>query len=213
MTAQKLTTQELTTYIHNHLEREAESTLQSVEIPDELFWNISREQAKELADHFGANVFLRLPASERKFFEWLKVQEPEVWSDLWASDFPDETEHTAPYLVGISLLPEMVMEGRGFPICDLSSQPNYFFSYKNFNAEEIKPLVDAILQRMENKVELSAKEVFVMEIRRAPIDVWRFAYFYHLPVQDVKRVAAELVEDGLLQVASRENISDFWGWE
>jgi hypothetical protein len=208
-----MTTQELTTFILDHLEHEAESTLQVVEIPDEIFWKISREQAKDIADHFGAAVFLRLPASERKFFEWLKVQEESVWNDLWASDFPDEAEQTAPYLVGISLLPEMITEGRGFPICDLSSQPNYFFSYKNFNAEEIKPMIDAIVQRMEDKVDVSPKEIFLMEIRRAPIDVWRFAYFYRLPVQDVKRIAAELVEDGVLQVASRENMSDFWGWE
>lgn len=208
-----MTTQELTAYIYNNLEHDAESTLQVVEIPDEIFWKIDPKQAKEIAEHFGAGVFLRLPASERAFFEWLKMQEESVWNDLWASDFPDETEQTAPYLVGISLLPEMITEGRGFPICDLSTQPNYFFSYKNFNAEEIKPLIDAVQQRIEDKVDVSPKEVFLMEIRRAPIDVWRFAYFYRLPIQEVKRYAAELVEDGVLRTASRENMSDFWAWE
>ena len=213
MAQQILTTQELTSYIHEHLEHKAESTLQVVEIPDEIFWNIQKEQAKELAEHFGTNVFLRLPASERAFFDWLKEQEESVWNDLWASDFPDETEQTEPYLVGIGLLPEMVTEARGFPICDLSTQPNYFFSYKNFNAEEIKPMIDAVVQRMEDGKELSAKEGLLMEIRRAPIDVWRFAHNYHQPIQAMKRVVADLVEDGVLRTADRENMSDFWGWE
>jgi hypothetical protein len=208
-----MTTQELTTYIHDHLEHNAESTLATVEIPDEIFWTITREQAKEVAEHFGGAVFLRLPASERKFFEWLRSEEESVWNDLWASDYPDENEQTPPYLVGISLLPEMVYEARGFPICDLSTQPNYFFSYKNFNAEEIKPMIDAIVQRIEDKVDVAPKEILLMEIRRAPIDAWRFAYFYKMPIAEVKRMVADLVEDGLLRVTTRENMSDFWGWE
>jgi hypothetical protein len=209
----QMTTQEITTYIQDHLEHSAESTLAVIEIPDEIFWTITREQAKEIAEHFSGAVFVRLPASERKFFEWLRNEEESVWNDLWESDFPDEHERTPPYLVSIGILPEMVYEGRGFPICDLSTQPNYFFSYRNFHAEEIKPMIDAIVQRIENKVDVSPKEIFLMEMRRAPIDAWRFAYFYRMPVSDVKRIAAELIEDGVLQAASRENVSDFWGWE
>lgn len=185
----------------------------AVMIPDEFFWKISKEQAQELAAAFGTTVFLRLPESERKFFEWLRRTEPEVWQDLWGMDIPDG-ESEEPYLVGMGLLPEMLHEARGFPICDLTTQANFFFSIKNFHAEEIKPVIDAILQRMEDKVDVSPKELFLMEIRRAPIDVWRFAYFYRLPVADVKRLAAELVEDGLLRYASsREEMSDFLEWE
>lgn len=185
----------------------------AVMIPDEFFWKISKEQAQELAAAFGTTVFLRLPESERKFFEWLRRTEPEVWQDLWGMDIPDG-ESEEPYLVGMGLLPEMLHEARGFPICDLTTQANFFFSFKNFHAEEIKPVIDAILQRMEDKVDVSPKELFLMEIRRAPIDVWRFAYFYRLPVADVKRLAAELVEDGLLRYASsREEMSDFLEWE
>lgn len=208
-----MTSQELLLYVQSRMETIPGMAHSAVMIPDEFFWKISKEQAQELAAAFGTTVFLRLPESERKFFEWLRRTEPEVWQDLWGMDIPDG-ESEEPYLVGMGLLPEMLHEARGFPICDLTTQANFFFSIKNFHAEEIKPVIDAILQRMEDKVDVSPKELFLMEIRRAPIDVWRFAYFYRLPVADVKRLAAELVEDGLLRYASsREEMSDFLEWE
>lgn len=208
-----MTSQELLQFFQTRMETVPGMAHSVVTIPDDLFWKISREQAQELASAFGTTVFLRLPESERKFFEWLRRTEPEVWQDLWGMDIP-EGESAEPYLVGVGLLPEMVHEARGFPICDLTTQANFFFSIKNFHAEEIKPVIDAILQRMEDRVDVSPKELFLMEIRRAPIDVWRFAYFYRLPVADVKHLAAELVEDGLLRYASeREDMSDFLEWE
>jgi hypothetical protein len=214
-----MTTQELIAYVRDHAQEQATMSQSIVEIPDEIFWTIGREQAKELAATFGTTVFLRLPLSERKFFTWLREAEPLVWEDLWAMDFPEDFALSAPasdedrYLVGIGLLEEMVYEARGFPICDLTTQPNFFFSIKNFNAEEIKPLVDAVLQRMEDKIEMSVKEILLMEIRRAPIDVWRFAYFYRVPVEQVKAAALDLVEDGLMRYAgTREEMSDFLEW-
>ncbi|MCU0427603.1 MAG: hypothetical protein MUF71_18480 [Candidatus Kapabacteria bacterium] len=208
-----MTSEELLLYIQPRIESVPGMAHGVVTIPDQIFWNITPEQAEELASAFGTTVFLRLPESEKKFFEWLRSTEPSVWQDLWGMDIP-EGESDEPYLVGMGLLPEMVREQRGFPICDLTTEANFFFSIKNFNAEEIKPLIDAILQRMEDKIDVSAKEILLMEIRRAPIDVWRFAYFYRVPVADVKRMVAELVDDGLLRyAASREEMSDFLSWE
>jgi hypothetical protein len=44
--------------------------------------------------------------------------------------------------------------------------------------------------------------------------VWRFAYFYRVPVEDVKLIVAELVEDGVLRYAAdREDMSEFLQWE
>lgn len=208
-----MTTQELIGYVHSLIEQPAGMAHAVVTIPDDIFWSISREQAEALTEAFGTTVFLRLPESEKKFFDWLRSTEPAVWQDLWGMDIPDG-ESDEPYLVGMGLLPEMLHEARGFPICDLTTQPNFFFSIKNFNAEEIKPMIDAIVQRIENKVDVSAKEILLMEIRRAPIDVWRFAYFYRVPVEDVKLIVAELVEDGILRyAANREDMSEFLQWE
>jgi hypothetical protein len=210
-----MTIQELTSYIYDNAVEQNSAPYSVVEIPDEIFWTIEREQAKELAETFGTSIFLRLPPSEREFFEWLRRTEPLVWEDVWAMDIPDTVPGTEadPYIVGIGLLAEMVYEARGFPICDLTTQPNFFFSIKNFNAEEIKPLVDAVVQRMEDNVEMSVKEILLMEIRRAPIDVWRFAHVYRVPVEQVKAAALDLVEDGLMRYAgTREEMSDFLEW-
>ncbi len=212
-TKQTMTTPELLEYIHRRMEQPPTMVHAIVSIPDEIFWKITPEQAKALAEAFGTTVFLRLPESEIKFFEWLRRTEPAVWEDLWGMDIPDG-ESDEPYLVGMGLLPEMVQEARGFPICDLTTQSNFYFSIKNFNAEEIKPMIDAIMYRMENKVDVSPKELFLMEVRRAGIDVWRFSYFYRIPVADVKHIVAELVEDGVLRYASsREDMSEFLEWE
>jgi hypothetical protein len=210
-----MTTQELTRYIRDNAAEQPSMPYSVVEIPDEIFWTIGREQAKELAETFGMSIFLRLPPSERAFFEWLRRAEPLVWEDVWAMDIPDSVPgaENDRYIVGIGLLEEMITEARGFPICDLTTQPNFFFSIKNFNAEEIKPLVDAVMQRMENNVEMSVKEILVMEIRRAPIDVWRFAHLYNVPVEQVKAAALDLVDDGLMRRAeTREEMSDFLEW-
>ncbi len=208
-----MTTQELIGYVHSRIEQPLAMAHAVVAIPNDIFWSISREQAEALTEAFGTTVFLRLPESEKKFFDWLRSTEPAVWQDLWGMDIPDG-ESDEPYLVGMGLLPEILHEARGFPICDLTTQSNFFFSIKNFNAEEIKPMIDAIVHRMGNKVDVSAKELLLMEIRRAPIDVWRFAYFYRVPVQDVKLIVAELVEDGVLRYAAdREDMSEFLQWE
>ncbi|MCS6807292.1 MAG: hypothetical protein RML40_00525 [Bacteroidota bacterium] len=207
-----MTVQELCEYIQQRIEILPGTSRSVVSIPDEVFWRITRTQAQEIVAHFGASVFLRLPESECHFFEWLKHVDYDVWSDLWDTDIP-EGESNEPYLVSLGLLPEMVHESRGFPICDLITQTNFFFSIKSFNAEEIKPVIDAILQRIEDKHELSMKEILLMEIRRAPIDIWRFAYFYRLPVAEVKQMIIEFVDDGLLRHASsREDISDVLDW-
>ncbi len=208
-----MTTEELIHFVHSQMVQPHTMAHAIVTIPDEIFWTITREQATALTEAFGTTVFLRLPESEQKFFEWLRRTEPAVWNDLWGMDVP-EGESEEPYLVGLGLLPEMLHEARGFPICDLTTQPNFFFSIKNFNAEEIKPMIDAIVQRIENKVDVSAKEILLMEIRRAPIDAWRFAYFYKVPIDDVKLIVAELVEDGVLRYAAdREDMSEFLEWE
>jgi hypothetical protein len=210
---ENISTQELIALVRDSAAASSKSGQNVATIPEAIFWRITDEQARALAEIFGSFMFMRLPRSEVRFFEWLRATDEEVWNNLWGEDIP-EGESEEPYLVGVGVLPEMLREARGFPICDLTRQPNFFFSIKNFNAEEIKPLIDATLQRVEERQTLSLQELFLLEIRRAPIDAWRFAYMYGAEVGEVKRLAAELVEDGLLRYAAeREDMSDFLSWE
>ncbi len=194
-----------------------------VNFPREMMANITPEQAKSVASEFGANVLMRLPEHDVHFFDWLRVHAPDVWDDLWsdntdteASPMPHDQKNNDisrthdPYFVGIALLPDLLQEDRGFPICDLVTQPNFYFSIKNFNAEESLPFVDASLGRVEAQQELSLTQILTLEIRRAPIDIWRFAYLYRISVEEAKKTAMQLVEDGLLRyAATREGMSDF----
>ena len=94
-----------------------------VEFSDWMLKEMSNEQAEHLSRRLGPTTLMKLPDSEIKFFEWVKKEDREVWNDLW--DNPEEEE----YLVGMNFLPRFVKkEGRGFPICDLLSVNNYFFT-------------------------------------------------------------------------------------
>jgi hypothetical protein len=162
-------------------------------------------QTQYIADRFGAGVFMRLPEREIAFFSWLKESAPAVWEDVWGSD----EIGLEPYIVGIGLLPQITQKGRGYPICDLLTEQNFYFSSKSFNAEEAKPYVDAAVALFEGRKELSIEQAFMLELRRAPIDIWRFAYMYGLPVAAVKTAALKLIHDGLLKAASsRDEVSD-----
>jgi hypothetical protein len=189
-----------------------------VEFAPEVLQSLSAEQAVFLAERFGAGVLMRLPESEQRFFEWLRGSAPEVWHDVWDSDDEEDNEddgngeHTSPqaelYTVGLGLLPEIIQEDRGFPICDLVREQNFYFSLKSLNAEEAKPFVDAAVSAVETGERLSLAQMLMLEIRRAPIDVWRFAYLYRLPVAEAKKTALQLIQDGLLKHGStREELS------
>ncbi len=181
-----------------------------VEFSDAEIAAISAEQAEMLAQQLGASTFYRLPPADIAFFEWLREVDPEVWQDLWGPEEDENTPNLEPYVVGMAMLRDQVVTDRGFPICDLETQPNFYFTHKHILHEEAKPYIDALNQKLDDGKQISFAEAFVLELRRAPIDIWRFAYGYNLTPGQVKRVIYELVEGGIMQYsATRDELSEF----
>jgi len=150
-------------------------------------------------------MFMRLPASDIRFFEWLKHADENVWNDLWLDDIQPE-----PYVVGMALLPDIVRSNRGFPICDLVNRPNFYFTHLHVLGEEAKPYLEALRMRLEKGDELGIPELFLLELTQEPIDIWRFAYLYRVPISTVKQAVMQLVGDELLMYTpTREELSDY----
>jgi hypothetical protein len=167
-----------------------DETIRRVEIGDEEISTLSREQAEDLVAHFGSHVLMLLPAKEREYFEWIRQYDPEIWNDLWGGD-------EEPYLVSISYLQDLLPNQRGFLICDLMQHPNLDFSAENIT-EEGKIFFDAALDIVKNNGKLSLAQAFIVEVWRAPIDPWRFAWIYNIAIESVKELVQWMLAEGLL---------------
>jgi hypothetical protein len=181
--------------------RAEESAVSRVTIPEEMIERLSREQAEELVALFGATRLMTLPAREQEFFTWVRGTDPSVWEDLWGGD-------EDPYLVSIGFLPELLPKRRGFLICDLAEQQNFFFTEESITAEEGKIFLDAALDIVRENGQLSMEQAFVIEAWRAPIDQWRFAYNYGVPLDQVKRMVLWLLAEGILLLPPEEAQDD-----
>lgn len=177
-----------------------------VEFPDDLLRSLTPEQMLLLSREFGATTMVRLPAADIRFFEWLRHEDAEVWNDLWEDDIQPE-----PYVVGMSLLPDLLKSNRGFPICDLLELPNFYFTHKHVQGEEARPYLEAVRLRLENGDEIGIPEFLLLEIAREPIDIWRFAYMYQISVDVAKQAVTQLVEDEMLAYTpSRDELSEYF---
>jgi len=170
-----------------------------------VFNLISEEQAIYLSEVFSSDTLVLLPDYEKKFFEWLRREDYNVWNDLW------EGQLHAPYLVGMYFLPLLVKHnGRGFPICDLHSNDNYYFLPKFMTDEESKVIIETSKTRFAHREELSIKELLAIEISFDPIDIWHFAYKHNIDINDAKTAVGELVEDNaLVHLKDSEHLSVF----
>ncbi len=173
----------------------------AVQITEAEMMDLSREQAEELVALYGSTALIMLPTRERAFFDWLREHDEPVWNDLWAGD---ET----PYRVSLAFLPELLPNRRGFLICDLVNEQNVYFTAENITAEDGSPYLDAAISIVKNEGKLSMDQAFVVEVWRAPIDQWRFAYLYRQPLQDVKAMVAWLIAEGILTLPQRESESE-----
>ncbi len=163
-----------------------------IEFPKDIFDSLDLSQAKAISKYFAGTTFFKLPYFEIEFNEWLKVNDPLVWNDLW------EIDGEEPYLVSIIHLPAMLERDRGFIICDLVNNDNYYFNTLHFPDKETNLLADSIKQRFLNKDQLTVAQTLLMEITLAPIDIWHFAYKYSISVQRAKEAVSQLVDDNLL---------------
>jgi hypothetical protein len=171
--------------------RPVDEKVHIVELTDEEISELTRDQAQELVALFGSTTLMHLPQSESRYFDWLRSQDPAVWSDLWGGE--DD-----PYLISLGYLPELLPNRRGFLICDLVDNPNYYFTTEDITREEGAAYCDAALELVKDGKPLTTEQAFVVEIWRAPIDLWRFAYNYHIPLAETKRIVQWLLDEGIL---------------
>ena len=171
--------------------RPVEERIHAVQITEEEIGRLTREQAEELVALYGSSALMTLPHKEREFFTWLRQNDEPIWNDLWGSD---ET----PYQVSLGYLPDLLPNRRGFVICDLVDNPNYYFTIDDISAENGSAYLDAALEIVKNEGRLSMDQAFVVEVWRAPIDQWRFAYMYRQPLAEVKNMVQWLLSEEIL---------------
>lgn len=164
-----------------------------ITIPNEIMENLDVESVQGIVAALHANTFMRLPEREIKFFAWLKENDPDIWNDLW-----NMNENEEPYIVGIAMLEDLMTPNRGFPICDLVNNDNYYFNVEHFVKGESDDFLEAIRERVQSDSTLSIGQLLALEISIAPLDIWRFAYNYNTRINAVKNAVDELVRDGLL---------------
>lgn len=146
--------------------------------------------AGKVIDHFHGVALMQLPATEIEFFEWLKIEDTAVWKDLWA----DEEN---PYMVSIDLLEHFINDGNGFPICDLISEPNYWFTAKHIKPKASEKF-SQIEQKMDRNLNLTVDEALLVEITQGSMDIWHFCYKYNYPVHKAKNIVRNMHRDDLL---------------
>lgn len=184
------------TYISlkEQLEEGHESPVTFKEVATEDLALLTKEQAEELTLLFGGNTMIRLPEKEQDFFNWLFEQDKSVWSDLWNEE--DERQ----YYVSMAHLTSFLPGQRGFPICDLVNQENFFFTQEEITETDGKIYVERALDIINEKGQLSMDQAFMVEVWRGPIDQWRFAWMYNLPLDEVKKMVRWLIKEGVLNV-------------
>lgn len=164
-----------------------------VAIPEEIFAEIDIKLANKIADKHKSKVLIKLPTYEIEFFEWLKESDNIIWLDLWENSKEEE------YFVGCSFLPVLIEnEERGFPICDLLNNDNYYFSMQHMVDEESKAMIESVTNRFRNGEKLTIEHLLVLEISLGPIDLWHFCYKYKQDIKRVKSAVENLVEDNVL---------------
>lgn len=171
----------------------------------EVFETLDDEQAKYIISMFSSDTLMRLPDSEIKFYDWLKEVEPAIWQDLW------KDEVRPPYLVGTYFLRMLIRkDGRGFPICDLLENDNYYFSMAHMPDDEAKLIIETAKVRFQNKDGLTAAHLLALEISMDPIDIWHFCYKHNVDLKVAKKAVAELVEDrALVHLTEAEHLAVF----
>lgn len=153
-----------------------------LDLPEVFFQDTSVEKAEQIAEVLSGEEFVKLPEQEIAFYEWLKVNDYDIWNDLWGDDTIKK-----PYIVSAIYIPLLVYSAeRGFPICDLMENDNYYFTSHHLINEESKVYLETGQKMLLDKEPLSLSQLFILEVSMQPTDIWHFAYKYKLNIQDVK---------------------------
>lgn len=181
-----------------------ENGLTVFELEESVYAALSPEEAFHIAETMHSNTLIRLPKSEILFFEWVKENDPKVWSDLWESDQED------PYLVGIAFLPALIDKNKGYLICDLISTDNYYFTHAHILDKESDLMLDSVKKRLLSGQSLTVAQLLLLNISMYPTDIWHFAYRNKIALTDAKNAVNTLVEDNLIvHLKDAEHLSVF----
>ncbi|MBI3260351.1 MAG: hypothetical protein HYZ54_12910 [Ignavibacteriae bacterium] len=176
-----------------------------IDLPENIFSALTVEQANAIVDHFRGKAFLRLPLKERTFFDWLKIYDEHVWRDLWGDDSVEP-----PYIVSVIFLPMLLDDVRGFPICDLETTDNYYFTNDHFISDEADVLIEASKERFLDQKTLTVSQLLALEISLSPIDIWRFAYHHKIDLTQAKGAVKRLTDEKMLiHLKTSEDLADF----
>jgi len=167
-----------------------------LELDKEIYKFINKENVDDLFSKLSNKIKLMyLPHHEIDFFEWLKDNDLKIWEDLWKTDDLNER----PYLVSFSFLPLLIKEKeRGFPICDLRDNDNYYFTEKQMVDAESKTIIEAAKQRFIDREKMEISHLLALEISTGGIDIWHFAFKYKVEINEVKKAVKMLVDDNAL---------------
>jgi hypothetical protein len=161
-------------------------------IPHDVFAKMDKDYGELLRREFHHTRMMKLPETEVRFFEWLKEKDRLVWNDLWEAE--DE-----PYIISLEFLPRLLeKDGRGFPICDLRTIDNYYFTPQLLVDKESDAMVEAAKVRFTEKQNLSTNQLLALEIHFGGIDIWHFAYKHNVDLDEAKRAAHSLIDDQIL---------------
>lgn len=189
---------EIINFCKNQLERN-----DYIVFPEDVFNGLSEENTKTIIKIFGKSEVMKLPEKEIDFFEWLKINDRDIWNDLWDAE-------EDPYVVSVNFLPLLMNKTRGFPICDLLNNDNYYFTSSHMVDQESKDMIESVQKMYMDKKKLTIEQTLVLEISIAPIDIWRFAYRYNIPIERAKNVVSNLVDEKILvHLKESEHIANF----
>lgn len=170
----------------------------TLDLSDEEIDSLTAGDIELLQEEFGASVLMKLPPRERAFMDWLKSEDPDIHEDLWEDD--------EELLVSLTFLPALQAGGKGFPICELAFHDNYYFTGKHVKPTGIEAM-PRILARAERGEELSVGEVLMIEILRAPLDLWHFCYRYGVPLNKGRVAVRELAaHDWIVHLRRSEDL-------
>ncbi|HOV93210.1 MAG TPA: hypothetical protein PLC04_09075 [Candidatus Kapabacteria bacterium] len=172
---------------------------QVITFPEDMYEEISIQEALDILDKIDQNALMLLPLREIKFFTWLKENAPEIWDDLW------NDENYAEYVVSISFLPMLIYNTNfnGFPICDLLEHDNYFFTRQMMDTEQGRTMIETSQTIFENHQPLALHQILALEIDFNAIDIWHFAYKYNITLDKAFEAAEILFNDKALKHIKR----------
>lgn len=175
-----------------------------LELTNDSLKLIDPEIAEFIKNKYKGKLMFKLNPDEIHFFEWLKLNDLEVWNDLWeGAENPD-------YLVSIDFLPYLIKYKTGFPICDLINNDNYYFVPIHLKNKEMEFLSDSLKTRLRNKETLTPAQLLLIEISLHPIDIWHFAYKYNLLIKTAKDAVQQLVDDeAIVHFKDSEHLANF----